>query len=240
MVKNTKGGSQHKKFARKNNMTEAEGSNVKTRYADPKEPCEMYALVTKLFGQGMCEVKCNDGKSRLCVIRNKFRGRNKLNNVVTIDSKVLVGLRDWEVVKEGKLQKCDLLEVYSMQDVINLKNNDKSINWTYLTSIDEKVNNKSSTGLNQAFEFGDVETNEEEEEFIYDFDDVRANENIVNVPSKKIYGKAQTMVKMNTQESDEDEEEENTRKFKKPQQKQRQMKKQSVLEDDMELCIDDI
>lgn len=224
-------------------MTEPEGSNVKTRYADPKEPCEMYALVTKLFGQGMCEVKCNDGKSRLCVIRNKFRGRNKLNNVVSVDTKVLVGLRDWEVVKEGKMQKCDLLEVYSLQDVMNLKN-DTTINWTYLTSITEKVNNQSSNGLNQAFEFGDVDTSnspDKEEEFIYDFDDVRVNENIVNVPSKKIYGK-QPQGKQMTDNSSHSSEEETTNMKKQPRQmkKQQYTKKQSVLEDDMELCIDDI
>ena len=33
----------------------------------------------------------------------------------------MIGLRDWEVVKPGKLPKCDLLEVYSRDQIGELK-----------------------------------------------------------------------------------------------------------------------
>jgi len=75
MVRNLKGGNRHKKMARKN--LNEDNTKTKTRLADPKEPCEMYATVTRMFGQGNCQVLCNDGKTRICVIRNKFKGRNK-------------------------------------------------------------------------------------------------------------------------------------------------------------------
>jgi translation initiation factor IF-1 len=76
----------------------------------------MYATVMRLYGNGVCGVMCIDGKERVMHIRNKFRGRNKRGNVVEIDTKVLVGLRDWEVLAKDKLEKCDLLEVYEKRN----------------------------------------------------------------------------------------------------------------------------
>lgn len=114
MVKNTKGGSGQKRVARKHQ--EPTDIVVNTRLADPKEPCEMYANVIRIYGNGICGVMCVDGKERQMFIRNKFRGRNKSKNAVEIDTKVLVGLRDWEVLAEGKLEKCDLLEVYEKRN----------------------------------------------------------------------------------------------------------------------------
>ncbi len=122
MVKNTKGGSKHKKMARK--LLKEDESERRTRYANESEKNEMYAIVTKMYGNGMCGVRCNDGKERLCIIRNKFRGRNKKSNMISLDSVLLVGIRDWEVVdnvSSKKKNKCDLLEVYSDEDVYRLK-----------------------------------------------------------------------------------------------------------------------
>ena len=56
---------------------------------------------------------CQDGKERLCFIRNKFSGRNKQSNLISNGSWVIVGKRSWETPKENKLEKCDLLEIYS-------------------------------------------------------------------------------------------------------------------------------
>jgi len=114
MVKNTKGGNGQKRVARKHQ--EPADIVVNTRMADPKEPNEMYATVMRLYGSGVCGVMCIDGKERVMHIRNKFRGRNKRGNVVEIDTKVLVGLRDWEVLAKDKLEKCDLLEVYEKRN----------------------------------------------------------------------------------------------------------------------------
>lgn len=119
MVKNTTGGSRHKKQARRN--INAEDVHKRTRLKDPKEPCEIYAIITKNFGQGNCEVLCNDGKHRVCVIRNKFKGRNKRSNRVDVGIRVLVGLRDWEVRAGDKKEKCDLLEVYDNRELNDLK-----------------------------------------------------------------------------------------------------------------------
>jgi initiation factor 1A len=148
MVKNTKGGSKHKKMARKN--INAEAVKEKTRLANPKEPCEMYANVTKMYGQGNCEVMCNDGVQRICVIRKKFKGRNKSRNMISVDTKVLVGIRDWEVLREGKRQKCDLLEVYHRDQYDDIKYDPKS-NWNVLVSKEER----EDTGMD-LFEFTDA------------------------------------------------------------------------------------
>ena len=147
MVKNVKGGSRHKKLARKN--VNAENVREKTRFANPDEPCEMYANVIKIYGGGTCEVMCNDGKSRMCVIRKKFRGRNKRGNIVQIDTKVLVGLRDWEVCGVGKKEKCDLLEVYKREQHSDLQR-DTTINWKYMRSINEDPLEKA---VDDAFDF---------------------------------------------------------------------------------------
>jgi len=145
MVKNTKGGSHHKKMARK--FVNADRASVKTRLANPKEPCEMYANVITMFGQN-CLVKCNDGIERICIIRNKFKGRNKGSNSIVAGSKILVGLRDWEVLSEGKKPKCDLLEVYDKKQHKDLMD-DENCNWQTLLSDIEK----RQSHINDAFEF---------------------------------------------------------------------------------------
>ena len=109
MVKNT-GGNKSKRLGRKHvNVPETRG----IRYAI--EEGEEYAIVTKLHG-GSCQVTCKDGTSRVCMIRKKFKGRGKRDNIIMPGIWVLVGVRDWEVQGAGKMQKCDLLEVYSQSD----------------------------------------------------------------------------------------------------------------------------
>lgn len=108
MVKNTKGGNKAKKQARK--TTSVDPSLAKTRYSE--DPDEIYACCSKLLGNGMCRVFCIDGVERLCVIRNKFRGRGRRGNVMEVGTWCLVGRRAFEQSKEGKLDKTDLLEVY--------------------------------------------------------------------------------------------------------------------------------
>ena len=115
MVKNTKGGNKSKRGARKH-ITSSQPQ--RTRYAT--EDGEVYGAVVKLYGGSNCEVMCNDGISRLCVIRNKFKGRGKRGNVIGSSVWVLVGVRDWEV-RINKAQRCDLLEVYSDADKEKLR-----------------------------------------------------------------------------------------------------------------------
>ena len=114
MVKNKKGGSSHKKMARKN-VAPKGGYNKKLRKA--VEEGEMYARVTAMLGGGHARIICADGVERTLVIRGKFRGRNKRDNTIKLNTFVLVGLQSVSFgaviqKKKGKLEKADLLEVY--------------------------------------------------------------------------------------------------------------------------------
>ncbi|MAR50805.1 MAG: hypothetical protein CML42_06745 [Rhodobacteraceae bacterium] len=116
MVKNKTGGNRHKKMARK---------NVKTGFIKPKirlvkEDGEMYGKVTEFYGNG-AKVLCNDNKERFLVIRRKFRGRNKRDNTIAINTMVMVGIRDWECRDPKKIPKCDLLFVYGREHINELK-----------------------------------------------------------------------------------------------------------------------
>ena len=113
MVRNTKGGNKGKKIKRCRSTVPQ-----KMRYATEGE---MYARVTKTFGHGMGEVLCDDGKTRLLIIRKKFKGRNKRDNSVNLHSVLLVGKREYEVVSEKKKEKVDLLFVYSQENISQLK-----------------------------------------------------------------------------------------------------------------------
>ena len=101
MVKNTHGGSKHKSQARK-------ATQVRNVVIEPKDPSEKYAKVTKMFGNGMCQVELQEDRMQLvCHIRGKFRGKNKRHNTVVLNSVVVVGLREWETDKKN----CDLIGV---------------------------------------------------------------------------------------------------------------------------------
>ena len=122
MPKNFKGGSRHKKQAKKHNFIKAKS---KLRLA--REEGEIYAKVITLFGNGMADVLCNDGIKRLLVIRRRFKGRNKRDNMVSVEKMLLVGIREWEVIGDKKKPKVDLLYVYNDEDISDLKN-DKKLN----------------------------------------------------------------------------------------------------------------
>ena len=117
MVKNKTGGSRHKKQARKN-----VNAPVSKKLRLAKEEGEIYAKVTTMYGNGMAEVLCEDNIKRLLILRRKFMGRNKRDNLISIDSVLLVGRRLWEVVSDKKKQKVDLLYVYSQSQLEELKN----------------------------------------------------------------------------------------------------------------------
>ena len=137
MVRNNKGGKKGKNVGRKHIVGNITQKGIRL----PEEEGEMYAAVTKMLGNGRVEVKCLDNKTRQCVIRQKFRGRGKRDNTINVASWILVGIRDWETVKEGKMPNCDLLNVYTQNEVENhLKKTD--IDWTVFSSIEDKNGNK--------------------------------------------------------------------------------------------------
>lgn len=123
MVKNKKGGSSHKKMARKH--VNPQNRNRKLRLV--KESGEMYGKIVKIEGGGNFEVLCNDNKRRLMIIRKKFKGRNKRDNTLRVGTMVMVGTRDWQVMSNKKREKVDLLEVYK-DSQLNELSKDKNIN----------------------------------------------------------------------------------------------------------------
>jgi len=105
MVRNTTGGSKTKSFARKS-VTAAVVADYK-----PTDELERVATVTKMYGNGMCQVLTQDAPQLdlMCHIRGKFRGRSKKHNMIGLNSKVVVGLRDWE----SPYKNSDLISVLS-------------------------------------------------------------------------------------------------------------------------------
>jgi hypothetical protein len=116
MVKNTSGGGNAKKQARKH-----AGSSSSNILRVSQSPMELYACVTKMSGGNLCRVVAQHGHDRLevcCHIGGKFRGRNKRNNYLSVGTWVLVGLRDWE----NPVKNCDLEYVYEKDETDQLKN----------------------------------------------------------------------------------------------------------------------
>lgn len=125
MVRNTGGGNKAKGQGRKF-LNDSKPKALRT--AD--DPLEMYARVSKNFGNGMVEVDCIDHKVRLCHIRGKFRGRSKKDNFIGLGSWILVGLREYESRGDkNKKENCDLLEVYNDFDKEKLKTS-VNMNWS--------------------------------------------------------------------------------------------------------------
>ena len=118
MVKNIAGGCNGKKVARKHT------TKSKNELRLSKSSDEKYAIVKKLLGN-TCDVICDDGVNRRCIIRGKFTGRNKRDNMLDSGTFILVGMREW--VDEGlgsssrtnedkNVRYCDLLEVYNSME----------------------------------------------------------------------------------------------------------------------------
>ena len=126
MVKNA-GGNKSKKIGRKFSVPQAD-KNIRLSESE----LEIYASVTKLLGNGMFHASDIDNKERLCIMRQKFKGRGKRDNTVAIGSWVLIGIRDWEGGGCSK-PKCDLLEVYN--DVEKAKRAWWCQRWRYFLRI---------------------------------------------------------------------------------------------------------
>ena len=108
MVKNTNGGSKHKSSARKH----ATNTATTSRDPVPSSPYEKIATVDRMLGNGMCEVFNNDDKRFIAHIRNKFKGRNRRSNDISVNSFILIGLREWE----KPALNADVMFVYDVND----------------------------------------------------------------------------------------------------------------------------
>ena len=73
---------------------------IVNRLPNEDEPDEKFAIVTKILGNGQLEVQCIDNKIRICIIRNKFKGKGKQDNNIKLNTWWRV--RSWEVVSVNK------------------------------------------------------------------------------------------------------------------------------------------
>ena len=164
MVKNF-GGNKSKKLGRKH--LGSSNSYAQRKLRIKQEEDELYACVSKIYGQGRCLVRCIDAVERPCVIRNKFRGRGKRDNTVRLGTWLLVGIRSWESKTENKEQTCDLLEVYNDNEVKQLK--DKiTENWSVFKGLGEVTSHSLETEEDLGFIMSNDEVNEELEKEIND------------------------------------------------------------------------
>ena len=141
MVKNKTGGTKTKKLARKFTTS----VNKNTRYAN--EDGEVYAICVKFLGGGIILTLGQDNKERHTIIRSKFKSRNQRDNNIIPGTWLLIGLRDFQQHKPGKLEKTDLLEVYSDNDKKNLQQNVSNINWNVLKNQENIIFNKNDYNL---------------------------------------------------------------------------------------------
>jgi initiation factor 1A len=158
MVKNSVGGNRTKRMARKNMNVQTNDSELRLVV----EEGECYAIVKKIYGNGMCDVMCNDSKNRLCIIRNKFKGKGKSHNSIDVGKWLLVGVRDWEV-RTDKTQKCDVLFVYSSEDVERLKRKN-NIDFTALYQVMKDIDKNTIDDIyimqnNDEIEYDEIQTN---------------------------------------------------------------------------------
>ena len=170
MVKNTTGGSGHKSQARK--LVSGKSTNI-VRVA--QESGEKYAIITKMLGNGMCNITTEDGEKLLCHIRGKFKGRNKKNSIISCNSIILVGIREWESI----VKNCDLIEVYSTEDIQQLRSRvtqkieklEKLTSTAFKTTVDDSFIFSNEEPTEHYFAEIQEETYEGEEDFIA-FDDI--------------------------------------------------------------------
>ena len=144
MVKNNTGGNKSKKQGRKYAApTLEQQGQQKVRRVE--EVGEIYAAITKIFGGTSCKVIDINGVTRDCIIRRKFNSAGgKRQNMISIGTWVLVGIRDWEVRINGE-QKCDLLEVYSASEKDRLKQIENNFNFKVL-NIASDVSTSNNRG----------------------------------------------------------------------------------------------
>lgn len=149
MVRNTTGGTKTKGLARKHQNK----GNSKLRL--PDDELEQVACVTKMLGNGMCEIYTNKNERLIGHIRNKFRGRQKRHNMITTSAIVLIGLRDWE----NPIKNCDILTLYDDSQVNQLKNM-PNIAIEHILHLRHNLSNISQLNMKEEFDF----TNEDEED----------------------------------------------------------------------------
>ena len=182
MVKNTSGG-KHKNQARKNI-----GATSSRRLRTSDHPDEKYAVVTKMMGGSICHVHCINDIVYSCIIRGKFKGKSKRNNILSAGTWVLIGLREWALkdAVSNKLPICDLLECYTASEQEQLSRI-KGEDWNVLYGTDPETSRGIRRGPDDIFsneiddEFEKINENNNNttvgddiigDDVVFDFDDI--------------------------------------------------------------------
>lgn len=108
MVKNTTGGSSHKKFARKN-----QGDRQAFTW-DKSDPSLIEVSVIKPLGDCRFQVQTRDRKPLLCHVSSRYSGKFKHHNLVIANSVLLTSLRTYETPPKH----CDF--IHKLSDVTPL------------------------------------------------------------------------------------------------------------------------
>ena len=183
MVKNDTGGNKGKGLARKHvNAAKCGGAKLLRMATDE---AEKYAVVSKMLGNGMCYVRLLNGGSatdKLCIIRNKFKGRGKRDNILDSGSWVLVGLREWA----SKQDTCDLLEVYNDSERDRLMKNEPCFK-AVASSTSESNNNGGSSNVHfadsETMKYSKLVKGNDEDEDDDDDDDELMQQRVYDMPS---------------------------------------------------------
>ena len=140
MVKNTTGGTKTKGLARKHvNAAAGGGSKLKI----PEDELEVIVYVNAMLGNGMCEVFNNEGLRFIAHIRNKFKGRHKRSNLITKNSLILCGYRDWE----NPYKNLDVIFIYDDNNIKALRNIPNIQIQTLLLRIDSPLHHNTHDNL---------------------------------------------------------------------------------------------
>lgn len=138
MVKNTTGGGNAKRQARK-----FQGKNKSEELRKSEDPNEVYAIVDLIYGNGL-NIYTNTGQEIWCRVPGKFKGRNKRNNFIEKGAWVLVGIYEWENNKAPK--SCELLYIYDRNEIEQLQSlPDTKLNLLIKKANGTNHNNNSSS-----------------------------------------------------------------------------------------------
>jgi initiation factor 1A len=110
MVKNTTGGSKHKRS--KNSNTKSKRTII---YPDNNET--LFGHVIRSLGDCRFSVLCNDGVNRNATVRGKLYK----NTYINIGDLVLVSLRDFETVKPNDTERCDIILKYNPEEIQEIR-----------------------------------------------------------------------------------------------------------------------
>ena len=167
MVKNT-GGTKTKGMARKHLKPNGGGGGA---LRIPENELEQVVIVTKMLGNGMCEVYNNDNQRFIAHIRNKFKGRHRRSNDINVNTYIFIGLRDWE----KPFKNCDVIFVYDHSQFNQLYSN-PSIHMQNISARDTtnsfNTNNYNNDNNNNDILFDNFQNNNSNNYNHYDNDNI--------------------------------------------------------------------